>query len=471
MKSLGPNFEVLSKEYWTANRKPIAFDFKEATSYLLPEKDIESNFSYQYIHYYPGRIHPFIPRFIFALGDLAHLDGVMLDPFAGSGTILLECMLNPVLRRKCYGIEINPVARLISKVKTTAINDQEVGRCLAELRKIFTGVRKSDIDYPAFKNRDLWFTKPALTGLCKLRFSIDVLGASSDIKDFFWVCFSSMIRKVAKADPYIPPPVVLKPEKYRYSPRKYGRLIDFLKRAENPKVWSLFEDVVTANKSKMKDFSYCHQMSNCRIDAKLIWDDASAIKVGRMGERGIIYKDSSRRLQSEVIDLILTSPPYLTAQKYIRSNRLELFWLGYSEEDVNYLEKESIGSESVASNWEMEDLGIQSVDGLVKNTMSKSTERAQNIHRYFGKMKLALKEMYRVLRPGGFAILVVGDNKVRGKHIGTYRLLCDSAMKCGFEEVAILKDVIRGRSMMTKRNGTGGLIKNEYVIILEKRGK
>ena len=42
-----------------------------------------------------------------------------LDPFCGSGTVLVESMLHNV---NSYGVDINPLAILLSKVKTTTIN-------------------------------------------------------------------------------------------------------------------------------------------------------------------------------------------------------------------------------------------------------------------------------------------------------------------------------------------------------------
>ena len=65
-------------------------------------------------------------------------------------------------------------------------------------------------------------------------------------------------------------------------------------------------------------------------------------------------------------------------------------------------------------------------------------------------------------------ILVVGDNKVLGEWIGTYRLLADIVINEGFRELVILKDTIKSRSMLTRRNGSGGLIKEEYVMIFQK---
>ena len=79
-----------------------------------------------------------------------------------------------------------------------------------------------------------------------------------------------------------------------------------------------------------------------------------------------------------------------------------------------------------------------------------------------------IKELHRVLKKDGYLVLVVGDNKVLGRWIGTYRLLADIVVNEGFRELVVLKDRIKSRSMMTRRNGSGGLIKEEYVMIFQK---
>jgi len=327
----------------------------------------------------------------------------------------------------------------------------------------------NDKDYiPDFKNRELWFSYIAIKKLAKLKRAIENLDVDSDFKDFFWVCFSSIIRKIAKADPYIPPPVVLKPEKYRNNPRKYERLKKYLKETENPNVWELFENAVNSNKSKLNILNRFNELKDGKTKSKIIWDDARDIKKGRLLVRGRINKKLAEKVSSNTVDIVFTSPPYLTAQKYIRTNKLELFWLGYSEKEVNYFEKTSIGTERIKKDLDYASLGVKSIDSLTDYVLPKSYERGLMVYKYFKDMLEALKEMHRLLRNNGYAILVVGDNKVLDKRVDTYRLLVDAAVSIGFTEICILKDTIRSRSMMTKRNGTGGLIKNEYVAILKK---
>jgi DNA modification methylase len=189
---------------------------------------------------------------------------------------------------------------------------------------------------------------------------------------------------------------------------------------------------------------------------------------GKSMECGRISREPASVLASNSVDLVLTSPPYLTAQKYIRTNRLELFCLGYNESDLNSLERSSIGTEHVSAKTRILPLGVETIDEQVESIRTDSNERAIQVFQYFKDMMDALKEIHRVLRKNSYATIVVGDNTVVHKSIETYRLLTDAAVEIGFEEMVILKDTIRSRSMLTKRNGTGGIIKNEYAIILKK---
>jgi len=459
--------KILRREY-NIKKRPIVFDFKKAVTYLLSSTNNEFNRYFHYIHYYPGRIYPYIVLYILSLKDFIHLNGFLLDPFAGSGTILLESIINPVLKRNALGIEINPLGRLICKVKTTPIDPTIINQLIKEIRMLYTKkVNPSDC-VPKSQNLNLWFSAKAIEKLAILKYAIKNLNTHIDYKDFFWLCFSSIIRKISKADPYIPPPVVLKLEKYKNSPKKYQKLRKHLDCTEDPDVWTLFENAVKTNITKLNYLNNIRELKNKLVTAKVIWDDARNIKNGQLVECGRINKNSIKELPSNSIDIIFTSPPYLTAQKYIRTSRLELLWLGYTEKEISNLDKISIGTERVSVDIRIRKLGIDSIDSLINHTSSE--ERKKLVYSYFENMIKVLKEIYRLLKRGGYAIFVVGDNKVSGKMVNTYRLLTDAAINEGFEELLILKDEIRVRSMMTKRNGTGGIIRDEYVIILKKEG-
>ncbi|GAH48113.1 unnamed protein product, partial [marine sediment metagenome] len=77
--------------------------------------------------------------------------------FAGTGTVLLESIVHPYLKRNAIGVEINPLGRLISKVKTTPLDDEELR---SEAARLFRRIANfnGDINIPDFPNRDFWFS-------------------------------------------------------------------------------------------------------------------------------------------------------------------------------------------------------------------------------------------------------------------------------------------------------------------------
>jgi len=449
--------------------KPLNLNFKDVVLTCLSGK--RSEIYTHLIHSYPAKMFPYIPTFLLSIPDLCPPNGIVLDPFCGSGTVLLESLAHPIYKRNAYGVEINPLARLIAKTKTTSLNEREIRKRINHLLELIKKSRNTKISYPDSDKIQFWFSNKAIHELSKLKHATEQEGKDDDYKDFFWVCFSSIIRKVSKADPFIPPPVILNVHKYENSPTKCRFLLKFLKYAENPGVLGLFREAVQKNLVRIESLNRIEEVEQGKTRAQVIWDDARQIRIGRLDCKGRLVKNNAKTLRSNSIDLVLTSPPYLTAQKYIRTQKLELLWLGMiSESEISRLEKEIIGSELVSSKEVdfAESTGIRSVDSLIKWASSASPQRAATLWKYFSEMRKAMSEMHRVLTKGGHAIVVIGNNKVLGRNVETYKLLADVATSYGFELKLVLSDKVRKRGMITRRHNTGGLIKEDFVIVLRK---
>lgn len=238
-------------------RRPNSFAFKDKVTKLLG-RNSPNNYPH-YIHYYPGKIFPFIPLFIFSSEKLCPHGGIVLDPFSGSGTVLLESLINPLYKRSALGVEINPLGRLISKVKTTPLESESTKETLRQIINYYEREPKNKtFPQPTFKNKDLWFSEKANERLSRLRYSIGKAETSQDIKDFFWVCFSSIVRKVSKEDPFIPPPVVLKKHSNKLSfiigDYGMGKTMSLLKIAEDSakhkEVFSVYMNFLGEQKPK-----------------------------------------------------------------------------------------------------------------------------------------------------------------------------------------------------------------------------
>lgn len=108
-------------------------------------------------HAYPAMM---IPQVAGRLLDLyASQDAVVLDPFCGSGSVLVESLIRNF---KSYGIDINPLARLLSKVKTTSIDYKLLQRTLGAILRKTGKAYIQQAAIPDFYNIDFWF-KPSVS--------------------------------------------------------------------------------------------------------------------------------------------------------------------------------------------------------------------------------------------------------------------------------------------------------------------
>src|SRR3990167_2019467 len=134
-----------------------------------------TKFSTHGYHTYPAMMIPQVARrLIRTYGKNAK---VLLDPFVGSGTALLEATLHNNFE-KAYGIDINPLALLISKVKTTPIDSkllwkeyhQLIEKCSDDKKEV--NFSQKQIEKPSFPKIDFWFKPQVVTDLAIIRKNI-----------------------------------------------------------------------------------------------------------------------------------------------------------------------------------------------------------------------------------------------------------------------------------------------------------
>ncbi len=420
-----------------------------------------------YIHSYPAKLLPYVP-ICFLASTLSGEDETILDCFAGTGTVLLEALVHHTKPRNSYGIDINPLARLIAKVKTTLIQPERLKDAASLL---FNIIKKNHLaPIPVFDNIDFWFRPGAINDLAKIKHAIDTLDVSVNERDFFLVCFSSIIRDASRADPFIAPPIILKTSNFPKNRKK--EITNIVNKKQHSSPIGLFEKRVNQNINRMISLHLELNGRQTQKKATIIWDDARDIKMGKYISSGRLKKENPRALDNK-IGLVITSPPYMSAQKYIRSTRLELSWLGLVPiEEINQIDRKIIGTERITQNEtkELRPIGISIADKMLKRVFNINPTRYAIASNYYNEMKLSLNSIYKVLRPKGTCIIVVGNNNVCGieakNHIVLSELAAENRM---FKTKTILRDSIASRGMITKRHATGGVIDDEYVLLLEKQ--
>jgi len=132
-------------------------------------------------HSYPARFIPQIPNMFIQL--FTQEGDTVLDPFAGCGTTLVEAML---LNRKAIGVDMNPLACLISKTKTTLVRQRDLDRLWAivvQMQSIFGLREDADVEYltqiGTFNDTDMKFPKRKISDL----FTPDVMAELRTIKE------------------------------------------------------------------------------------------------------------------------------------------------------------------------------------------------------------------------------------------------------------------------------------------------
>lgn len=382
------------------------------------------------IHKYPAKFFPELPRWI--IQRYSKVGDKILDPFMGSGTTNLEASL---LGRHSVGVDIDPFSRFIAQVKTTPLPVSKLVKSHRQLKaKIISYTEpKVSQNIPDFPYRDKWFKPYILKELAHIKMSIETLQTSPNIKNFFLVCFSSIIRQVSEADNNCTRTVIRKKLNKQVFQGDAIRL--FLR-----KIVTQIDNMICLTKS--------NPFGNVTIPKNV---DARNMS---------IFKD-------EIFDLALTSPPYLNAVDYPRTHQLEIYWLGFARGSLKSLKSQHVGSEVVLAKEysQLHKTGCVSADYIISQIYKLDPRRSYIAAKYIRDMISNLKEVYRVLKCGCPYVIVVGNNLVRGIPFETWRYLQEEASKIGYKvECCFVSEIINHFIKVPRKER----INDDYILVLRK---
>jgi len=326
----------------------------------------------------------------------------VLDPMMGSGTVLA------VARAKGHhaiGADIDPLSVLISRVWTTPI-DREI--VLDRATRVLTAAKSrfkkllpskaypSDATEETKKFARFWFDPYSRRQLKSLSLEISNVRQKS-IRNALWCAFSRLIiTKQAGAS--------LAMDLSHSRPHK------------------------AFQKAPIKPFDHFIRMVERVLDSTIAKDGKAR------GPDVKIYQADARHLpiRSGSIDLVLTSPPYLNAIDYIRCSKFSLIWMGHSIKHLRILRGASVGTE-IGADEKHEDKKMRAVLDEIDPRNKLSRRNRAILLRYILDMKSSMVETTRVLKKGGRAIYVVGENTVRGTYIKTSAILAAVGKQSGLK--------------------------------------
>ena len=364
------------------------------------------------LHPYPAKFIPQIPNAL--IRELSAPGETVADIFCGSGTTLLEALR---LNRNTVGIDANPLAVLISRAKTTPLQDSDFNE-LVEHRETcasLLGEAKNSGQYPLPDGDPLqrpawrppsevcefWFEPHVVEELANLRLLIDGIHDNS-AKIVSMVALSAIIVRVSKQD----------------SDTRYVRREKNVKPGDTTRYYIAQLDGILPALRRMSD---CIKES---LDCKVL--EANLLDTPDTPE----------------FDLVVTSPPYPNAYSYHLYHRTRLVWLGFDPEKFKKIE---IGSHRKYSS--------KGRNGATSETF------LQEFETIFGWLRERLK--YR-----GHACFIIGDSTVRKERIDNASLIARAGATHGFREVARIARTIRlDRKAF---NPAIGNIKTEKILVLQR---
>jgi DNA modification methylase len=396
-------------------------------------------------HRYPAK---FIPQLAERLiKENSKPADLVCDPFMGSGTTLLEAILNS---RRTYGTDINPVSVLISRAKTTPIEPSylkdQISSVLVRINTdlenrtgamtIFGAADFSSI-IPDNKKIDYWFPEEQKIDLAIILSRINCID-NQDIRTFLLCAFSNILKVCSR--------------------------------------WMMKSIKPTIDKHKLIASAYrsfALQSKRMSIKNEDLWN-----RIGRKQADCVIDNIDARTInvENESATLIITSPPYVTSYEYTDLHQLSAIWLRYIGKLSDFRSK-FIGSIHKANRDGKlySKLAMKIVDdlGLI------DIREARAVEQYFFEMQECFQEMHRILKHGGRTCIIIGDTQLRRVSIYNADVFIESMHKIGFKTHKVIKRAIPNKILpLTRDERTGRFCTtvranrlaypSEYILIMEK---
>lgn len=387
---------------------------------------------------------------------------IILDPFAGVGTTLVEAYRRDI---DCVGFEINPFAALVSRVKLQAaevnvlnlqmVIDHYRGHMRGiELNKCMSQSMPHSIAPPGFHSRIPFFSKTVET---KVLHTLDYIQElPQPINDIFRVALGSVLVGFSN---------------YTYEPSLGSRPGAGKPLIETAPVGEIVSD----------------KLGNMVEDIALLQQEMR----GRKHQSSRIvhccsYFESDHVLQPGSVDMVVTSPPYMNNYHYVRNTRPQLYWsaLATSNLDLKMLEEANFGKfwQTVRGRKDIPlDFDLPDLEQQITEIRQKNCDRgvyggsgwANYVSVYMNDLYRFALLIRRQLRPRtGVAVVVLGNSIIQGIPIPVEKYMAQIAELQGLD--AESTDILRSRvgssivNSGTRLNGEKKYKLYDFAVVLRR---
>ncbi len=384
---------------------------------------------------YPARSICTVPRSI--LQELKEQynnpsDIKVLDCFMGSGTTAVETALQGM---QIFGVEVDTFARLIAKVSTTVYNFEELIQLESTYSQIINNWRDFDIDekyIPELTNIRYWFDDETFKQLLQLKKAVYSLAKNKNDLDFLKITFADIIKPCSKMERQSTKP---------YISKKFAKVPS--------QVNETFIKSFKVHFQAIQDFSeYTDYQSNT---INWIGNDATDFNS-----------------EGNIIDVAITSPPYANAFDYTHCIKIESSWVDCINNALLPVIRNNQVGYSTRGKRPVSEIVMEKINIYFDAIYLQDKIKAKALAAYFEDMYTNLQCVYKILKPNAFYHLIIGDNVVKGIVIPTHSIIAQLGQEVGFEWTNFYEYKIKDHRTSIPRNGNGGKIEYEKVIVLKK---
>ena len=385
-----------------------------------------SSFGVFSLYKYPAKFIPQVPAFV--MENYAKKGMKAFDPFAGFGTVGYTARL--------YGLDyelwdLNPLLSFLHplcEIKHKPLDKSLIAKIKAHPQEFL----------PNWKNLSYWHPEEFLPVLSKA-WSFYHQSADEYTKRLLLVPLLKLTKHFSYADEKLH-----KLYRSKHAKEKVERL---LSQDCQGLFYAMLEKELQKTLQKLSEYqSKSPQKVACTVKA------------------GVDVLEENLK---EPVNILITSPPYLQAQEYIRSTKLELFWLGLEEEYIQSLSKKEIPYREVPA--------IE-VFSEVYHTYRKAIEERHLLRLYDNYFFAILSALERLSQKvSDYMFVFVGPAKVRGQSIPIHEIICQhmTAKEEWVHEKTYIDRIVSRVLFRAEKNPATGLederMDREYLVVLRKR--
>ena len=379
------------------------------------------------IFYYPAKFIPHVVRY--ALKSFTKEGDWVIDPFAGSGTVGVEAY---VCKRNAFLLDLNPLLDYMIPLKVRTEKEELREDSLSQM---LDGLEKSRHHFtPEWSNIAYWYPPEILEVLSRYWGFI-----KNSERNTYTSIIESALLKVSKHFSYAEHRT---PKLFR-SKSKLNYIEELLQTDWAEKLKKMIRSRSLETLRSLNDFATFTSHHNNYVQF-----------------RGGV--DSSYFSLQREFDALITSPPYLQAQEYMRTVKMELFWLGYNDEEIRELSRLEIP-------YRKADRVIQTPTLEKIRTELTRADLIKLLDSYFCHTINALENSMNQLRANATACIFIGNPLIDGIKVEIWRILMEYFTANGYFFENLYEDRIKNRQLFgTRKNKNPDGMKSEFLLILRK---